>query len=98
MPRPMKSCVAANTRAGVRAHEVIEQVHEMDGVGEHDAAVIARAFEAAEVAPQNLHPTKLAGLDGLAQPLRRRVEPEDVPHLQDAVLLLRQLGQLARLL
>ena len=50
----------------------------MNRVGEQDAAVIARALEAAEVAAQNLHPPKLARLNRLAQPLRGWVEAKDL--------------------
>src|ERR1035441_10956151 len=69
----------------------------MDGIREHHAAVIARAFKAAEIAAENLHAPKLPGLDRIPQPLRRRVEAEDMPHLQDASVLCRQFRQLLRL-
>ena len=67
----------------------------MDGVGEGDAGVIARAFESTEVAAQHLHLAELSALDGLTQPLRRRVEPENVPNLQNPLRAIGQLRELA---
>ena len=55
----------------------------MDGVGEHDPAVIPRPFESAEVAAQHLHAPEAAILDGVPQPLGGRIETENMPHLED---------------
>ena len=66
----------------------------MDAVGEHDAAVIARAFESAKMSTQDVDPSKFARLDGVANPLRRRIEAEDVADLQNALFYIGQLGEL----
>src|SRR5207244_6642552 len=79
---------------GRAAEQVIEQVNEMYRVREGHAAVVARAFETAEVAPQNVHAAELSRLNCRAQPIRSSIEPEDVPDLQDASFFCRELGQL----
>ena len=69
----------------------------MNRVGKTYAAVVARAFEAAEIAAQNLHPPELSFLDCVAQPLRGRVESENVADLQYPFVVFCQFGQLLRL-
>src|SRR5205814_1688703 len=69
---------------GRAAEQIIEQVNEMYRVREGHAAVVARAFESAEVAPQNVHTAELSRLNCRAQPIRSSIEAEDVPNLQYA--------------
>ena len=59
----------------------------MDAVREHHAAVVARALEAAEVAANHVHLAKLAVLHGIAQPECRRIEAQNVPDLQNSLVL-----------
>src|SRR5208337_3113392 len=75
------------------AEQEIKQVHEMNAVGKHHTAIAARAFEAAEMAAQHVHPAKIASLDGVAQPESGGVETEDVADLEDAVAAGRQSGE-----
>ena len=74
--------------AGRRGVEkIVEQIHKMDAVGEHHAAVVARSLESAEMSAQDVDPPKFARLNGVANPLRGRIEAEDVADLQDAFFL-----------
>src|SRR5205807_556304 len=79
------------------AKEVVEQVHQMNGLGKNHAAVVAGAFEAAEIAPEHAHPAKSSRADGFAQPLGGGIEPENMTDLEDALLLFGEFGQAPRL-
>jgi hypothetical protein len=66
----------------------------MDAVGEHHAAVVARTFEAAEMAANHVHLAKLAGLNRVAQPQRRRIKTQNMADLQNAFCLVASSGEL----
>src|SRR5260221_729454 len=85
-----------NSRNAARCgtEKIIVQVHEMNRVGESDPAVVARSFEATEVAAQNPKLTELAVLNGFMQPLRRGVEAKNVAHLENPFLFFGQLSEL----
>ena len=75
----------------------VEKVHEMNSVGEHDPAVIARAFEAAEVPAQNPHSSEQASLNLFLKPEGGGIESENVADLENPGFSGGQLGELAGL-
>src|SRR5262245_66304647 len=66
----------------------------MDRIGKTHPTIVAGPFEAAEIAPEDLDSAQLAGLDCAAEPLRSRVEAENVTNLQNPFLSLREFCQL----
>src|SRR5262245_21588177 len=66
----------------------------MDRVGKTQHTIVAGPFEAAEIAAEDLDSAQLAGLDCVAEPLRSRVETENVADLQNPFLSLREFCQL----
>ena len=65
----------------------------MNAVGKRDAAVVARTFEPAEMPANHVHAAKLARLDRITHPQRRRIKPQNMTDLQDPFVFLGELGK-----
>ena len=77
-----------------RAKDEIEQIHKMDAVGEHHAAVVARTLEAAKMAANHVHLAELAVLHRIPQPERRRIKSQNMSDLQNSFMLLGEFREL----
>jgi len=65
------------------AEKKIEQVDEMDAVGEGNARIETRTFEAGKLRAQYFDSAKSALRDRVTQPKRCRIKSKNVSNLQD---------------
>src|SRR5205814_7168726 len=73
------------------SEEEIEKINEMDAIGKSNARIGPRAFESAESRAQHLEPSKLPTDDRVSHPYRGRIEPKNMPNLQNQSGFVRQL-------
>ena len=77
--------------------EKVEQINKMNAVGKCNSRVRPGTLEAAKYRPQHLEPAESPISNRVAHPQRCRIEPENMPHLQNQSGFLRELRQLFRL-
>src|SRR5437867_7528162 len=77
--------------------EKVEQIDKMNAVGKCNSRVGPGTLEAAKYRAQHLEPAESPISNCVTHPQRCRIEPENMPHLQNQSGLLRELGQPFRL-
>src|SRR5205814_1013356 len=73
-----------------------KQIDEMNAVRECDTGVLPRTFEAAEVRAQHFDFAETILSNRVPHPDRCRIEPENMPDLQNQSVAFRELGPLLR--